>query len=594
MKWCKLQAIIAAEQNGHVEVARFLLDKFAGFFSENLTLDDAMHIAIYGMSSSNKDMRDLLSKMSGLKNIWDKLSNVVSAAAKKYNKSYDLCWIVLHQICGINSTTPAGFEEVCKNWNLWTEYERANTQRFFDAYNGWLKPAICSGNMPLSTYLLSAIQAKVKIVVAGRNVITDDDFHLSNDSYKKERFGINVTDAWQEYVGSDIGLACATGNKNLVELLLTQVNLDLASPIVVEHIKKEMGKDGSSVIAYSDNRANLYYQYGRGSEYQLMFKGISASKQANKIFYCYPLFLLCFHGWTDLVEEWRESRFQNGKLYVTDPLGRNALMAAVLGGQVETANYLFLKLGFDKKLDAVDVDGNSALLLAASRGDSDMIKMLLQYSANLLEKNTQGEDAITLAIKSGNSDAAILLIDKLEQRPSVELNWYLSEAVVVGDNKIVSHLLLKVTEINQDQGFLRQALEHISDQNCCEALLKKMNLSSGIVSHDMLFPVVAKGWMNVFNKLIPCVSRPHSDFDSIENTQGDTLLHHIAKHGDGGDGGDACRAMVDYLRQNITDSFDALNKANKTPLEVANDTMQPILGDLNASCNSSMPTIFSC
>lgn len=64
------------------------------------------------------------------------------------------------------------------------------------------------------------------------------------------------------------------------------------------------------------------------------------------------------------------------------------------------------------KLNVKDKQGWTALMLAASNGDAEMVKMLLAAGADASAKLANGKDARTLADQGGHAAAAALLTPK--------------------------------------------------------------------------------------------------------------------------------------------------------------------------------------
>ena len=105
--------------------------------------------------------------------------------------------------------------------------------------------------------------------------------------------------------------------------------------------------------------------------------------------------------------------------------GRTALHLAAVSEYSNTAVLKYLVInGAD--IDAVDNDGNTPLMLAASRNRYDTVEMLAQKGADLFTCNKQGYNALHLAARIGHATCVRLLVRldsdlrklKLERTPN--------------------------------------------------------------------------------------------------------------------------------------------------------------------------------
>ena len=80
-------------------------------------------------------------------------------------------------------------------------------------------------------------------------------------------------------------------------------------------------------------------------------------------------------------------------------------MSAIKGGNIEAARVLIESGRVD--IDAVNLDGNTALHTAAFKGEADLVKMLLDAGAepNIADLK-YGTTPLMSAIKGGNIEAA--------------------------------------------------------------------------------------------------------------------------------------------------------------------------------------------
>ena len=60
--------------------------------------------------------------------------------------------------------------------------------------------------------------------------------------------------------------------------------------------------------------------------------------------------------------------------------------------------------------DHQDVDGHTALMIAARQGQIEIVKLLLAFHASVDLQNNAGNTALMLAIKNGKVESAMALI----------------------------------------------------------------------------------------------------------------------------------------------------------------------------------------
>jgi hypothetical protein len=94
-----------------------------------------------------------------------------------------------------------------------------------------------------------------------------------------------------------------------------------------------------------------------------------------------------------------------------------------------TVGHTFVKeLVSGAKLDVQNGDGDSALILAARDGRTDVVKELTKAEANLNLQNNYGDTALMLAVSFRHKDIVDELVDKganldLQNQVSVPSNW---------------------------------------------------------------------------------------------------------------------------------------------------------------------------
>lgn len=89
----------------------------------------------------------------------------------------------------------------------------------------------------------------------------------------------------------------------------------------------------------------------------------------------------------------------------TDETQETALTLACCGGFSEVADFL-IKAGADIELGA-----STPLMEAAQEGHLDLVKYLLQASANVHAQTQTGDTALTYACENGHTDVADLLLE---------------------------------------------------------------------------------------------------------------------------------------------------------------------------------------
>jgi ankyrin repeat protein len=100
--------------------------------------------------------------------------------------------------------------------------------------------------------------------------------------------------------------------------------------------------------------------------------------------------------------------------------GHTALFWASARGNKNSVKLLLAQPGI--KLDAINIDGNTALLAAVGHGDAEIIEMLLKAGANVSITNKRGETATAIAKKGLEKQQATLrkqqdIISMLQSRP---------------------------------------------------------------------------------------------------------------------------------------------------------------------------------
>jgi ankyrin repeat protein len=84
--------------------------------------------------------------------------------------------------------------------------------------------------------------------------------------------------------------------------------------------------------------------------------------------------------------------------------GWNALHYAAFGGHVDIVRFLVTSKGVN--LDAPAPNRQTALMLAAKNGHKEVVKILIDADADMDLEDAQGNTALRLAVRAGNSEIA--------------------------------------------------------------------------------------------------------------------------------------------------------------------------------------------
>ena len=145
------------------------------------------------------------------------------------------------------------------------------------------------------------------------------------------------------------------------------------------------------------------------------------------------------------------------------------------------ATQLLLKEG--ARIDKVDAKGRSMLMIAAEKGFSEMVKLLLQAGADANQHNHDKEKgetrtSLSCALAAGFPDAALLLLHGTDLSCSNILNPVLKYAAVLGHVGILKALLDKV---GQNQTFdimksVKTILSYVIEFGNTDALGEILNI----------------------------------------------------------------------------------------------------------------------
>lgn len=222
--------------------------------------------------------------------------------------------------------------------------------------------------------------------------------------------------------------AVLTGHLDIADLLLSRgAGIEVTNPLGETALLK--------AITLGDMRA-VRYLVGRGANINAAnFRGETALTLALK------------H------EQMGIAHFliSNGAAFDHDmrnSAGESLFMAAVRTHHFELAE---LCLAFRPNIDGVDQAGDTALLLAAWKGDVEAVQFLLEKGANCGVRNALGETPIMVALKTDRLEVAEMLlpyIQSLDNNSDVLLDTLLLNAVEKGDVQVIEFLIGHSANVN--------------------------------------------------------------------------------------------------------------------------------------------------
>lgn len=92
---------------------------------------------------------------------------------------------------------------------------------------------------------------------------------------------------------------------------------------------------------------------------------------------------------------------------VSSGVAFTSLASAIYNDHDSLSSVIVSKTGID--LNAQGATGNTPLMFASLWGASNNAKFLLESGADVTLKNNKGETALSIALKAGNRDIALML-----------------------------------------------------------------------------------------------------------------------------------------------------------------------------------------
>jgi len=123
------------------------------------------------------------------------------------------------------------------------------------------------------------------------------------------------------------------------------------------------------------------------------------------------LMLAAFNGHTAVINK---LILRSASVNIQDINGRTALMMAS-SGPFQDAVKLLLENYADPNLTD-KVEHFSALMFAASEGQTEVVRTLMAHNADPFMKDADGDDAMAFAIRNNHKDVAILLKSLMEMQ----------------------------------------------------------------------------------------------------------------------------------------------------------------------------------
>ncbi|KAF5571075.1 serine threonine phosphatase 6 regulatory ankyrin repeat subunit a [Fusarium phyllophilum] len=182
-----------------------------------------------------------------------------------------------------------------------------------------------------------------------------------------------------------------------------------------------------------------------------------------------------------------------------DQSGRTPLHYALAASKVTMAKSLVEAFGADPAIK--DSQGMTPLLLSVSRGLMDMVKLLVCRNHELLEKDSDGDTALHVAITYGHEEIAIYLLDLEKKRdgPFVpKRDSPLIAACRKGLSLVVPKILDKWPELIDEGGLLGQPPISWACENGHGAIVKQLiaHLEDKTDIKPKVLNQQAAGWYN--------------------------------------------------------------------------------------------------
>ena len=202
------------------------------------------------------------------------------------------------------------------------------------------------------------------------------------------------------------------------------------------------------------------------------------------------------------------------------------LMVACQNGQKGIVDVYLKKGGID--INGVDDGGFTALHYACNKGAREIVKMLLDYDADVTKANNKGATPLHYAVRTGNKDIIKMLLDKGADINATDNDGasVIIYAILAGKNETAKYLKEAGADMMLADNDGRTAIDHAG----------------------------ARGMSGLINDVIEVVKQTSDSY-------GNTALHQACYNGHS--------ETVNTLLKNPNIEIDAVNDAGETPLYIA-------------------------
>ena len=188
---------------------------------------------------------------------------------------------------------------------------------------------------------------------------------------------------------------------------------------------------------------------------------------------------------------------------IVDCVGNTALLLAATKGNLHLVELL---CEYGAALDAVNIsDGNTALSSAASKDNLDVVKLLYEYGAAVNVVDTDGNTALLSAASKGNLDIYLYLRDQGASMTSFNHlgNTALHEACAAGREEVVEAMLAGAYKTPQKDAKNREGQTPWSLASFeGHADIVRLLMQAGVTELDPLHLAVIHGQAEVIDVLL--------------------------------------------------------------------------------------------
>ncbi|XP_067685531.1 serine/threonine-protein phosphatase 6 regulatory ankyrin repeat subunit A-like [Haliotis asinina] len=371
-------------------------------------------------------------------------------------------------------------------------------------------------------------------------------------------------------------LACQKGNVEMVKYILTKKRLGINTkgfwgmPPVLQSAyygKKEVfdvlvkqGADLSVVDEYGDNILHCACHGGSVeiANHILMQNIVDINSKGDEGMT--PVLVAASEGEREVFDFLVT---QGADLLVTDEDGQTILHHACHGGNMEIVNYIRIQNIVD--INSKDDEGMTAVLVAASLGNREVLDFLVRQGADMLVADNDGQNILHLACKEGNVEIVKYILTKkllgintkgIRGMPPVLQSAYYGKREVF-DVLVKQGADLSVVDKNGD------SILHLA---CRRGNVEMVN---DILTQKFV-DINTKGYMGMppvllavcfFNReVFEFLVKKGADL-SVVDKHGDNILHLVCRYGN--------MKIVNYILTHTTLNINSTNNKKMTPLLMA-------------------------